>query len=81
MRYYHGGVGHLQKDQIVLQPAITTDAHAAFDDAAAARADSGAVYEVIPERAGARIVRTVQVLTDAERAAAMRRLAAAECAL
>ncbi|RKE35247.1 hypothetical protein B0G76_1308 [Paraburkholderia sp. BL23I1N1] len=74
MRYYHGGAGHLQKDQILLQPAITTDAHAAFVDAALVRSDSGAVYEVIPTRGSARIVRIVQVLTKQERDAATRQL-------
>ncbi|MEX3817363.1 hypothetical protein [Paraburkholderia sp. BR14312] len=75
MRYYHGGAGHLQRGQYLLQPkVVTTDAHAAFDDAATVRAPTVAVYEVIPASGRARIVRVVQVLTQEERDAALQRL-------
>lgn len=81
MRYYHGGAGHLQKHQILLRASIRMDVNAAFDDAAAAPANTGAVYEVIPQLGRVRIVRVVQVLTQAEREAAMRRLTDVERAL
>lgn len=114
MRYYHGGVGHLQKGHFLLPPTITkakscsefgaagihrrdrvyvtTDPHSAFVYAAAAPARTGAVYEVEPEDLAAdpdciepgisfecgraRIVRIVQVLTQAEREQTMQALAA-----